>query len=27
VHPELAWAKLETLAKGAALATTQLQGG
>jgi len=27
VHPEVAWAKLETLAKGAALATTQLQGG
>jgi 5-methyltetrahydropteroyltriglutamate--homocysteine methyltransferase len=27
VHPEVAWAKLETLAKGAALATKQLHGG
>jgi 5-methyltetrahydropteroyltriglutamate--homocysteine methyltransferase len=27
VHPEVAWAKLETLAKGAALATKQLYGG
>ena len=27
VHPDIAWAKLETLAKGAALATKQLYGG
>jgi 5-methyltetrahydropteroyltriglutamate--homocysteine methyltransferase len=27
VHPEIAWAKLETLAEGAALATKQLYGG
>jgi 5-methyltetrahydropteroyltriglutamate--homocysteine methyltransferase len=27
IHPDIAWAKLETLAQGAALASRQLYGG
>jgi 5-methyltetrahydropteroyltriglutamate--homocysteine methyltransferase len=27
VHPDIAWAKLESLAEGAALASRQLYGG